>query len=95
MELNDIREKIAPILRDNGVSQAKIFGSFARGEDKSESDIDLVISLGRPMGMFAYMRLVNQLEGILGRKVDLLTDKSVNTHIAPYIKDDLKIIYEG
>ena len=50
--------------------------------------------LGRPMGIVAYMRLVQSLEEILDKKVDLVTEQSLNEHVRPYVVSDLKTIYE-
>ena len=53
-----------------------------------------MVSLGRPMGMFAYMSLIREIETRLGRKVDLVTEKSINKFVRPLIQHDLKTIYE-
>ena len=89
-----IQKKILPILKEYGVKRAAIFGSVSRGDNKSESDIDIMISLGKPIGMFAYMSLIRKMENRLGRKVDLVTENSINKFVRPYIQPDLKIIYE-
>src|SRR3990167_3830915 len=90
----EIQKKILPILKEYGVKRAAIFGSVSRGDNKSESDIDIMISLGKPIGMFAYMSLIRKMENRLGRKVDLVTKNSINKFVRPYIQPDLKIIYE-
>ena len=90
----EIQKKILPILKEYGVKRAAIFGSVSRGDNKSESDIDIMISLGKPIGMFAYMSLIRKMENRLGRKVDLVTENSINKFVRPYIQPDLKIIYE-
>ena len=95
MEMLEIREKVSPILRAHGVKRASVFGSVSRGEDRPESDIDILVRLGRPMGLFAYMGLIREMEKSLGRKVDLVTEKSLNRFIKPYVLPELKTIYEG
>ncbi len=95
MELTEIQKKISPIFREHGIKRAAVFGSFARGEDRPNSDIDILIELGKPMGMFGYTRLIREIEQSLDRPVDLVTDKSLNKYIRPYILPDLKTIYEG
>ena len=94
MSILEIQKKILPILKEYGVKRAAIFGSVSRGDNKSESDIDIMISLGKPIGMFAYMSLIRKMENRLGRKVDLVTENSINKFVRPYIQPDLKIIYE-
>lgn len=60
-------------LKKRGVSSLALFGSVARGEAGSESDVDLLVELDRPMGLFAFVRLQCHLEELLGRSVDLVT----------------------
>lgn len=95
MKLSDIQQKISPILCSFGVTYAAVFGSVSRGQDRSDSDIDLLIRLGKPMGMFSFMNMINTLEETLGRRVDVLTEKGLNENLKPYIMPDLKVIYEG
>lgn len=95
MNILEIQNKILPVLKEYGIKRAAVFGSVSRGDDKPKSDIDIMISLGKPMGMFAYMRLLREMENRLGRKVDLVTENSINKFVRPYIQPDLKTIYEG
>ena len=94
MTLHDIQQKTIPIFQKYGITYAALFGSFARGEETEKSDIDLMIRIGKPMGMFKYMELIEGLESSLNRKIDIVTEKSINKHIKPYILSDLKTIYE-
>ncbi|MBI5421229.1 MAG: nucleotidyltransferase domain-containing protein [Parcubacteria group bacterium] len=84
-----------PILEEHRVTYAAVFGSVARNEDTPESDVDLLVCLPSLMGMFSYMRLIHDLETCLNRKVDVVTEQSLNKFVKPYIKADLKVIYEG
>ena len=95
MNILEIQNKISPVLKEYGVKRASVFGSVARGEDSPKSDIDIMISLGKPMGMFAYMGLIREIETRLERKVDLVTENSINKFVRPFIQPDLKTIYEG
>ena len=94
MSLEAIKNKLTPILSNYGIEYAGVFGSVSRGEDKENSDIDIMVRLGRPMGMFMFMGLVNEMESILGKKVDLITDKSLNKYLQPFVMKDLQTIYE-
>ncbi len=95
MKVSEIQAKVSPILRAHGIKQASVFGSVARGEDRPESDVDILVQLGQPMGLFAYMGLIRQMEESLGRKVDLVTENSLNKFVKPYVLPELKTIYEG
>ncbi|MBI5003941.1 nucleotidyltransferase family protein [Candidatus Kaiserbacteria bacterium] len=94
MNLSEIQEKTSPILRSYHVRKASVFGSIARGEDSKDSDVDLLVEFGEPMGMIGYLRFIAQLEESLQKKVDVVTEKSINKFIRPYIVPDLKVIYE-
>lgn len=94
MTIEEVRQKITPLFEEYGVLYAGVFGSVARGEDTPESDVDILVRLGTPMGMFRYMRFVNGLEQSLRKKVDLVTEKSLNKFVRPYVLPEVKTIYE-
>lgn len=94
MTIEEVRQKAGPILKQYGVTYAAVFGSLARGEDRQESDVDILVRLGRPTGMVGYMQLIESLEERLKKKVDLVTEQSLNKHMRPHILPDLKTIYE-
>ena len=95
MEIEAIKQNIRPILQNYGVKKASVFGSVAREEARSDSDVDMVVELGKPLGLIAFNRLAAEIAVVVGRKVDLLTNKSINKFMAPYIIPELKTIYEG
>ena len=95
-ELSEIRRKIKPVLRKYPVSYAGVFGSFARGDDKKHSDIDVMIRL-KPKSSFSLFDLIGmerELARKIGRRVDLATEKSIGPYIRNSVFRDLKSIYE-
>ena len=91
--INKIKNKILPILKKHNVKKAGIFGSYARGEEKKNSDIDILIQPTKDMSLFDIVGIEIELKNILGKKVDLLTYKSINRYIKKYIlNDEVKII---
>ena len=95
--LYEIKEKIEPVLRKYPISYAGVFGSFARGEEKSESDVDIMIRL-KPKNTFSLFDLIgmeNELSKQIGRKVDLATEKNIGRYIKDSVFHDLKPIYEA
>jgi predicted nucleotidyltransferase len=67
------RARIVAILRAYGVLHASLFGSVARGEQREDSDIDLLVDLPPGASLMDLSRLGLELEDALGRSVDLVT----------------------
>ena len=72
-----------------------IFGSVARGENTSGSDIDILYRLKDTVNLFTLLAIKDDLERKLHKKVDLVSEKYANPRLKPYILNDLKIIYES
>lgn len=83
-EMERMKKKIIPILRKNHIQKASLFGSYARGDQKKESDIDLIIEAPKGIGS-GFVDLKLELEEKLGKKVDLITYKSIH----PYLKKSI------
>jgi predicted nucleotidyltransferase len=64
-----------------GIREIGIFGSYAREENKKNSDIDILVEIEKPMGFFAFIGLERYLSELLGAKVDLVTKKALKPHI--------------
>jgi len=91
-KITEIKEKILPILKKNDIIKASIFGSFARGEDKKGSDLDMLVELNKKHSLLDLIGIKFELEDVLKRKVDLLTYGGVNPRLEKYIyKDEIKI----
>ncbi|MEX0747067.1 MAG: nucleotidyltransferase domain-containing protein [Rhodothermales bacterium] len=60
-----------------GVGRIGLFGSYAREQASAASDVDLLVELRRPIG-FRFLELIDYLEFLLGRKVDLLTSAGLD-----------------
>ena len=95
MTVEEVEQKTTPVFREFGVRYAAVCGSVARAEDRPGSDVFSQVRLGRPTGMVGYMWLIERLQTSLDRKVDMVTEQSLNQNLQPYIEPDLKKIYEG
>lgn len=82
-DLEEIKRKAVPILKEAGVTRSSVFGSYARGENNKNSDIDLLIDFPRGKGLFEYVDLQDKLTEAIGRKVDLVTYDAIH----PLLKD--------
>jgi predicted nucleotidyltransferase len=68
------REEILRVCAKHGVHNVRIFGSAVRGEDREDSDIDLLVEFEPGRSLLDHAALVLELEELLGRKVDVVTE---------------------
>ncbi|MBZ4688389.1 MAG: uncharacterized protein PWQ96_1002 [Clostridia bacterium] len=87
MNLNTIKKKAIPVLKQYGIQKAAVFGSYARNEQNEKSDIDILIeySPGTKKSLFLRLKLKNDLEEVLETSVDVVTAKA----LSPFIKDNI------
>jgi len=71
-----------------GVRRIGLFGSFARGEQKDTSDVDILVEFEEPT-FDNFMNLAFFLEDLFGRRVELVTPDSLSPYIAPYVKKEV------
>lgn len=84
-----LRAHKAEIQKKYPVASLALFGSFARGEQKPESDVDLLVEFNGPIGL-EVVDLVEYLETLLNvKRVDLVSKKYVKPHYRSYIERDL------
>lgn len=93
MNIKELKKQINPVLEEHEVKRASVFGSFARGEDKEGSDIDLLVEFKGVKSLFDMAGLKADLEEELGRKVDVLTYKAVHPYIKESVNKDALEIY--
>lgn len=86
---------IVEICRHSGVAMVGLFGSFARGEQRPDSDIDLLVRFAQPVGLLTMISLEQELADALGRPVDLVTEASLKPQLRPSIMQDLRVLYEA
>ena len=94
-EVQAMIPKIQAYLATQPVERAYLFGSCARGEERPDSDIDLLVSLdySHPIGL-KYFSMMCDLENKLGRKVDLVSDDGLLSFAHPYVDNDKILLYE-
>lgn len=66
-----------------------IFGSYARGEENEKSDLDILIDFETKVNLLELIGIEQEISELLGLKVDLITLRSVNASLKPYIESDL------
>lgn len=71
------REEILRIAAAHGAGDVRLFGSVARGEDTESSDVDILVRLRPGVGLLQHAALVRELQELLGRRVDVVSDKGL------------------
>lgn len=92
----EIKEKIVPLLKENKVTKAGIFGSYARGEEKKGSDVDILIEMNDGKGLMSIIALKLLLEKKLRRKVDLVEYSLIRRELKKRIlNEEIPIIVDN
>jgi predicted nucleotidyltransferase len=89
-----VNKKIIDYLIRYKPNRIGIFGSYARKEDHSNSDIDILIDFQDKISLFDLGGIKYDLSEILKRPVDIVTEKGLNKRLRNSVMKDLKIIYE-
>lgn len=82
--LSDLRQ----ILRSHGVVAAYVFGSYARGEAGADSDLDILVRYGPETTLFDHLDLRADLEDQTRHSIDLVSERALSKHRAPYVHAD-------
>ena len=90
------RDQVLDLLRTHkptlterfGVTDIALYGSFARDQATDESDVDVLVAFDAPATSKTYFGVQFYLEDLLGRAIDLATDKALRAEIRPYVERD-------
>ena len=89
-EIRDIlRKHRAELKKDYRVRKLAVFGSYARGEATSESDLDMLVEFDEPPGFFRFLQLERHLSKLLGVPVELVTVEALKPHIGRHIMQEI------
>ncbi|MDF0652952.1 MAG: nucleotidyltransferase [Nitrospira sp. LK265] len=80
------RSDILRLASQHGAFHVRVFGSLARGEAGPSSDIDLLVQMEKGRSLLDLIELTQELESVLQRKVDVLTDEG----LSPYLKERIQ-----
>ena len=93
MDKRKIFEGITRELKNRGASKIAVFGSYVRGEERPESDIDIIVEFSERKSLLDLVRIERELSEFLGLKVDLLTEKSISPYMIDSIREEMEVIY--
>ena len=86
MILNEHKEELKEKF---GIREIGIFGSFARGEQREKSDVDVLVEFEKPIDFFTYLDLKDEIERLLGKKLDLVMKKTLKPKIGERILQEV------
>ena len=86
--LEEQRDKILKLAEKHGAKNVRVFGSVVRGEETADSDIDFLVDLGETLSPWFSTGLNHDLESHLGRKVDVVTEKSLHYYIRDKVLEE-------
>ena len=92
-QVEEIKIKLLPILKEYKVKKAGIFGSYARGEQTKNSDVDILVEVEKNMGLIEFIKLKTLIEKEIKRRIDLVEYETIKSEIKENIlKDEISII---
>ena len=92
-EIEKIKKKIIPVLKEFKVTKSGIFGSYARGEQKKNSDLDILIKIHNDAGLLTLIGLKLELQKVIKRKVDLVEYETIRKEVREnMLNDEIKIL---
>jgi uncharacterized protein len=94
MSREEIETALVSILAKYGVRKIGQFGSYARGEERTDSDLDVLVEFEKRKSLLTLVRIERELSEHIGVKVDLLTEQAISPYLVDRIKADLKVIYQ-
>ena len=83
--LNEKRDEIQTIASRHGANNIRVFGSAARGEAGPDSDIDFLVDVGETTSSWFPAGLILDLQEILGRRVEIVTEKGLSPFVRDYV----------
>ncbi|HXP85816.1 MAG TPA: nucleotidyltransferase family protein [Bryobacteraceae bacterium] len=86
---------LTEVCRRYSVKELALFGSAVRGEMRPESDIDIMVEFepGARIGLIKFESMVEELESLAGRRVDLVTKRGLKPCVRPKVLKDARVIY--
>ena len=94
MSKQEITKHIAEYFSTQPVVRAWLFGSYARGEEREDSDVDILVDFDDSVSLLDHVRIMYGVEDLIGKKVDLVTNGTILPGVIEYVDNDKQLIYE-
>ncbi|MDG6221544.1 MAG: nucleotidyltransferase family protein [Candidatus Thermoplasmatota archaeon] len=85
--------KIVRILKNQGAKKIAVFGSYVRGEERPDSDIDIIVEFSERKSLLDIVGIEQELSDSLGVKVDLLNEKYISPYMIEHVRREMVVIY--
>ena len=95
IDLAKYNKIIREICKKNDITFLGLFGSTARGDEKSASDVDLMVRFTERKSLLDIVRIEREFTEAVGTEVDLLMEASIHKYLKKQILSDLKVIYDN
>lgn len=93
MNLSLDTKKLQDICEVNDISYLGLFGSFATGQEREDSDVDLLIDFKNTKSLLEKGRVIVELQKLFNREVDLVSRKNIKSSLKPFINKQLITLY--
>jgi predicted nucleotidyltransferase len=93
--VNFDRNRLADLCQRHGATRLRLFGSAVRGEERPDSDIDILVDFEEPVGFLELIRFENALSEFFGRSVDLVTEPGLSPFIRDSILSSASVIFDA
>ena len=84
--------QILTYMKAHGAERIGVFGSYARGEARPYSDLDLLVWFNKQQSLLGLIRMERELSELTGVKIDLLTEQAISPYLIDRIRKELKVI---
>ena len=88
------QDRLAECCRRHAIVRLRMFGSAARGEERPDSDVDLIADFGSGIGYFELIRAEDDLAEFFGRPVDLLTEPGISRFMSDSILGSAVVVFD-
>lgn len=90
---NKIFEEVSEFLKGHGAKKIAVFGSYARGEETPDSDLDILVEFLDRKSLLDLVGIEMKLSETLNVKVDLLTERAISPYLIDRIKNEARVLY--
>lgn len=85
-------DMILQYMKAHGANRIGVFGSYARGEARIDSDLDLLVWFTEQQSLLGLIRMERELSELLGVKIDLLTEQAISPYLVDRIRKELRVL---